>query len=155
MLKTNKWKHNKIWWNAAGRRGEGGGKQKIIWWKFRCKHTKEFQSESLQKVFCKKCESKPVRVAMCVWQSLSFWVCVCVRVYIAEQKKRSAFCSRTLRWHGRRTKTTATQGQQRLLSSSSAALLFFFLSQIRLTAAWRWAIGGTHTHTHTRPDQAP
>lgn len=82
----------------GGEKDDGGdGKRKIIWRKFRCKHTKEFQSESLQKLFTKSA-SKPERVGMCL--SVYFRVCVCVcecigclSVCICEEK--SAFCSRT------------------------------------------------------------
>lgn len=122
---------------CCGRRGGWvDGKRKIIWWKFRCKHTKEFQSESLQKL-CTKSESKPERVAMCVWHG----VCLCVRVYIAEKKVRSARGhQRSLaRWHGRRRRK---QGRTAVIICIVVACATFFFRRL----AWlqlRRAIGPT------------
>lgn len=81
---------------GEGRKDDGGdGRRKIIWRKFRCKHTKEFQSESLQKLFTKSA-SQPERVGMCL--SVYFRVCVCVfasvlgvcQCVFAKKKVRSA-----------------------------------------------------------------
>lgn len=143
MQQTNKWKQNKIWWNAlwaGGKKDDGGdGRRKIIWRKFRCKHTKEFQSESLQKLFTKSA-SKPERVGMCLSVYFRVCVCVCLRVYwvfvrVYLRRKKCVLLediSSLARWHGRRRRK---QGRTAVIISIVVIVVVVTVSSIVVVIA--------------------